>query len=71
MSYYNPFYWERGRWPYQQSGFQRRYRIDDPLQQLGVNKYQKPFLTSPTYYGSFMPKSLNYYTTYRAPIIWR
>jgi len=71
MSYYDPFYWIRGRWPYQQLGFQRIYRIDDPLQQLGVNRYQKTFLTSSTYYGSFVPKSLYYCTTYRAPIIWR
>ena len=71
MSYNDLFYWGKGSWPYQQLRYPNIYRIDDPLQQLGLNRYQKPILFSYPYYGTFTPKPLYYYTTYGAPIIWR
>jgi hypothetical protein len=71
MSYYDPFDWIKDRWSYQQLRFPGNYTIDDPLQQLSLNRYQKPVLYSSTCYGSFKPKSLYYWTTYWGPIIWR
>ncbi len=70
MSYFDPFYWRKGRWPYQQFRYPKIYRMDDPLQQLGLNRYQKPILSSYTYYGT-KPKPLYYCTSYGTPIIWR
>ena len=71
MSYYDPFYWRKGRWPYQQFRYPKIYRMDDPLQQLGLNRYQKPILSSYRYYGTLKPKPLYYCTSYGTPIIWR